>query len=206
MDRTTRSLNATEGKSGSNKRLVDIVETTADADRLEIPPLVVRKNLEEVLPGKGRLELERLGEGHSNITFLARRGGDEWVLRRPPRPPYAPTAHDVMREYRVLSALDDRNVRTPKTFMACDDESVIGAPFYLMQRIHGCVIRYGPPDHLAERGQYRLIAEELVDALVELHAVDWKAAGLSKLGSQQGIWTVSSTVGRASGNATRRER
>ncbi len=175
-----------EGPATGDGQLVDVVETAADAERLEVPPLVIREHLEAELPGEGRLELERLGEGHSNITFLVRRGADEWVLRRPPRPPYAPTAHDVLREYRVLSALADRDVRAPSTVHVCEDKSVIGAPFYLMERIHGHVIRHSVPDVLADPSTCRFIAEELVDALVELHSVDWNEAGLAGLGKPTG--------------------
>ncbi len=179
-------MSATNEQSGPNERLVDIVETSADAERLEVPPLLIRKNLEAVVPGEGSLELERLGEGHSNITFLAKRGGEEWVLRRPPRPPYAPTAHNVMREYRVLTALASKKVRSPKTVFACDDEAVIGAPFYLMERIQGYVIRHTAPGELSEPKEFQRIASELVDALVELHDVDWEEAGLSSLGKPTG--------------------
>ena len=89
---------------------MDVVDTAEDAAGLELPPLVVREPLEAFLDahgiGEGRLEAERIGEGHSNITFLVRRGDARVVLRRPPRPPLPPSAHDVLREARLLKALE----------------------------------------------------------------------------------------------------
>ena len=166
--------------------LVDVVETPEEAAALEVPPLVVRQNLAAAIPGAGPLEVERLGEGHSNITFLVTRGADRWVLRRPPRPPLPPTAHDVLREYRVLSALAGAEVRTPKPVMACKDVEVIGAPFYLMELVEGAVVRHALPAELDNPAERRRIAEELVDALVELHAVDWRACGLEDFGKPTG--------------------
>ena len=88
---------------------MDVVDTAEDATGLELPPLVVREPLEAFLDahgiGEGRLEVERIGEGHSNITFLVKRGDARVVLRRPPRPPLPPSAHDVLREARLLKAL-----------------------------------------------------------------------------------------------------
>ena len=107
------------------------------------------------------------------------------MLRRPPRGAFLPTAHDVMREHRVLSALADTPVRTPRPVVACEDESVIGAPFYLMERVEGVVIRDRLPNWAteAERGR---IGDELVEALVELHAVDWHEVGLQGWGRETG--------------------
>ena len=115
-----------------------IVDTPEQAAALELAPLLVRRPLEAFLDarglGAGRLEAEPLGEGHSNVTFAIRRGGGAWVLRRPPRPPLPPSAHDVLREARLLTAVAHAEVRTPRVLATCDDESVIGAPFYVMER------------------------------------------------------------------------
>jgi len=144
--------------------------------------------LDRRVSGRGHLQVERHAAGHSNETFFVRRGSDEWVLRRPPRGAFLPTAHDVLREYRVLSALAGTGVRSPRPLVACDDSAVIGAPFYLMERARGFVIRdalppgFGPDDHEARAG----IGDELVDALVELHAVDWRSVGLEGLGKPTG--------------------
>jgi aminoglycoside phosphotransferase (APT) family kinase protein len=99
-------------------------------------------------------------------------------MRRPPAGPLLPTAHDVVREYRFLAALHGR-ARVPRPLAVCEDLSVIGAPFYLMERTRGIVIRTEIPAAYDDPAGRRRIAEEMIDALVELHAVDWRAAGLT---------------------------
>jgi aminoglycoside phosphotransferase (APT) family kinase protein len=96
-----------------------------------------------------------------------------------------PSAHDVAREYRVLSALKSTVVRVPATVLLCEDEAVIGAPFYVMERIDGVVIRNELPDAFIGPERAR-IGHELVDALVELHAVDYNSCGLAAFGKPQG--------------------
>jgi aminoglycoside phosphotransferase (APT) family kinase protein len=150
----------------------------------------VRRPLEAYLDerglGCGPIEAEAIGEGHSNITYLIRREGGEWVLRRPPRPPLPPSAHDVLREARLLSAVDGHTIRTPRVLAACDDESVVGAPFYVMEKVEGDVITTSIPDRLDTPAQRTRIAHELIDALVEVHGVDWQAAGLEGYGKPTG--------------------
>jgi aminoglycoside phosphotransferase (APT) family kinase protein len=131
----------------------DIAATRAEARDLELPPLIVvdslREHLARELPGEDApLEFERIGEGHSNITYLVRRGSERFVLRRPPRGPLPPSAHDVLREWRLLDAVKDADVRTPRTLLGCDDESVIGAPFYVMEYCEGSVITSEVPQTL----------------------------------------------------------
>ena len=156
----------------------------------ELEPLLVRRPLEAFLDehglGEGALEAEPIGEGHSNVTFEIRRGGQAWVLRRPPRGPLPPSAHDVLREYRLLAALEGAAVRTPRPLVACADEHVIGAPFYVMELIAGDVITSALPPALGVPQQRRRVAEELIDALVELHALDWRACGLDGFGKPSG--------------------
>ena len=158
--------------------LVDVVESADEARRLRHPPLIVRDRLAAVLPGEGELHLERWGGGHSNVTFLVRRGPSEWVLRRPPRPPYDPRAHDVLRECKMLRALHDSEVPVPAVVYTCDDDNVIGAPFYLMKRVEGHVIRDSVPVELAGPGIRERLAEQLVDGLVALHATRWSGVDL----------------------------
>jgi aminoglycoside phosphotransferase (APT) family kinase protein len=107
------------------------------------------------------------------------------ILRRPPLGAFLPSAHDVAREYRVLSGLKDSPVRVPQSLLLCEDESVIGAPFYLMERIHGVVIRDELPESFTEEHRKK-IGDELVDALVELHAVDPAQYGLDTFGKPTG--------------------
>jgi aminoglycoside phosphotransferase (APT) family kinase protein len=169
---------------------MDVVDTTADAAGLELPPLVVREPLEEFLDahriGEGRVEAERIGEGHSNITFLVRRGATRVVLRRPPRPPLPPSAHDVLREARLLRALEATPVRVPVVLAVGDDESVLGVPFYVMEEIEGSVLASSVPAALDTPAERRRTSEELVNALVEVHSVDWRACGLEGYGKPTG--------------------
>jgi aminoglycoside phosphotransferase (APT) family kinase protein len=165
-----------------------IVDTPEQAAALDLPPLLVRRPLEAFLDaqglGSGPLEAEPVGEGHSNVTYLVHRDGGSWVLRRPPRPPLPPSAHDVLREARLLSAVQHADVRTPRVLATCADEAVIGAPFYVMERVEGHVLTAEVPEAL--RAETHRIGEELVDALVEIHAVDWRACGLEGYGKPTG--------------------
>ena len=118
-----------------------IVDTPEEAAQLALAPLLVRRPLEHFLDEHGlgsRADRgEPVGEGHSNVTFLIARGSERWVLRRPPRPPLPPSAHDVLREAWLLRAVQDAEVRAPRIVVTCDDERVIGAPFYVMERCEG---------------------------------------------------------------------
>src|SRR5215210_346568 len=100
------------------------------------PPLIAPGPLAEFLDqhelGEGELRASRIGDGHSNLTYLIERGDARVVLRRPPRPPLPPSAHDVLREARVLRAVEPTDVRVPRVLAVCDDESVLGVPFYVM--------------------------------------------------------------------------
>jgi aminoglycoside phosphotransferase (APT) family kinase protein len=169
---------------------IDIVDTPREAAEQELPPLIVREPLAAFLDeqglGSGEVEAERIGEGHSNLTFLVRRGGERFVVRRPPRPPYHPNAHDVLREARVLGALNDADTRTPRVIAVCDDESVLGVPFYVMPYLEGTVITWELPQDLDTPEERRRIADELIDTLAEIHAVDWRAAGLEGFGKPTG--------------------
>src|SRR6185295_1458933 len=157
----------------------DIVSTHAEAAANERPPLLVveplRAFLDEHGLGTGDLGVEPLGEGHSNVTYLVRRGVRDLVVRRPPRPPLPPSAHDVLREARLLRAIRDTAARVPEVLAVCDDEAVIGAPFYVMERVDGDVITSAAPAALDTRAERWRIGEELVDALAEIHAVDWQS-------------------------------
>jgi len=165
-----------------------IVDTPEEAAELDLPPLLVRRPLEAFLDaqglGEGPVEAEPVGEGHSNVTYLITRNGGSWVLRRPPRPPLPPSAHDVLREALLLTAVQGAQVRTPDVLATCDDEAVIGAPFYVMERIDGDVMTAEVPPAL--QGEEGRIGEELIDALVEVHAVDWRACGLEGYGKPTG--------------------
>jgi aminoglycoside phosphotransferase (APT) family kinase protein len=168
----------------------DIVQTAEEAQGNERAPLLVLEPLTAFLDahglGEGEIEASPIGEGHSNVTYLIRRGTTELVLRRPPRPPLPPSAHDVLREARLLRALADTPARVPLVLAVGDDEQVIGSPFYVMERIAGEVIVASIPDQLDVPAERRRIADELIDALVEIHGVDWRAAGLEGFGKPTG--------------------
>jgi aminoglycoside phosphotransferase (APT) family kinase protein len=163
----------------------DVVATHADAAAAAREPLLVLEPLraflaEHALIGDGdpALHAEPIGEGHSNVTFLLRCGARELVLRRPPRGPLPPSAHDVLREARLLRALQNTPARVPRVLAVGADPALIGAPFYVMARVAGDVVTTTVPATLDTPGGRREIGEQLVDALVEVHAVDWRAAGL----------------------------
>ena len=153
----------------------DIVETPEEAAAEALPPLLVLEPVEAVLDaaglGAGPIEATRIGDGHSNVTFLVRRGGERFVLRRPPRPPLPPSAHDVLREARLLDALAGTAVRVPRVLLAHEDEAALGVPFYVMDVVDGVVFHDELPSELDTPAERCRIGIELVDALAELHAV-----------------------------------
>jgi len=171
-------------------------ETIAVRDDEGFDAAAVAAYLRPRLPGMGEgpLEVRQFPSGASNLTFLLRAGGWEAVLRRPPLGPVAPGAHDMGREYRVLERLHPVFPLAPQPYLFCEDASVIGAPFsvigapfYVMERRRGVVLDRDwpagwPPS--AEIGG--AISRATVDALVDLHAVDYAAAGLADLGRPEG--------------------
>lgn len=134
------------------------------------------------------LLIEQFPGGHSNLTYLVRVPGHAaYVLRRPPVGSKVATAHDMGREYRVLSKLAQVFAQAPMPISFCDDTSVLGAPFYLMQRIEGVILRRRLPDGLTlDPDTARRMCEALIDTLAALHAVDYQAAGLADLGKPRG--------------------
>jgi aminoglycoside phosphotransferase (APT) family kinase protein len=168
----------------------DVVADWHEAAQREREPLIVVEPLAAFLDehglGVGPLALEAIGEGHSNVTYAIRRGPARFVLRRPPRGPLQPSTHDVLREARLLVALRAARMRVPEVVAICDDTTIIGAPFYLMHFVDGHVLSGELPATLDGPGARAKIGEELVDTLVELHALDIEAAGLSGLARSDG--------------------
>ena len=134
--------------------------------------------------GAGEVRIQPIGDGHSNLTFLVDRDGARLVLRRPPRGPLPPSAHDVVREARLLSALRPHGVLVPEVLAICEDEGVIGAPFYLMAYVEGFILTAEMPAPLA--GEAGTVAACLVDGLVDLHAVDPAIEELAGFGRADG--------------------
>ncbi|MGQ0823591.1 MAG: phosphotransferase family protein [Actinomycetota bacterium] len=148
---------------------------------------------QDLAPG-APISVERITTGHSNEVFRIERGALRLVLRRPPRAPLSPTAHDMAREYRLLRAFADPvgwRARVPvpvaNAVALCTDPEVIGAPFYLMDIVEGVVVRERLPPVLgAELDAGRACAFALVDALAGIHAFDWQAGGLGDFGRPDG--------------------
>ena len=157
----------------------DIVGTAADAAELVKPPLLVLDRvvafLDERGLGSGELRaVRRIGEGGgSNFTFLIEREEGRFVLRRPPRPPLPPSAHDVVREARLQLALGEAGFeRLPKIVAVGDDESLLGVPFYVMNFLDGYVPTEELPPGLEREEERRRLGDDLVQTLVEIHAAD----------------------------------
>jgi aminoglycoside phosphotransferase (APT) family kinase protein len=145
--------------------------------------------LKERLPGvEGLVAIEQFPGGHSNLTYLLRFGDRELVLRRPPFGSKVKTAHDMGREFRVLSRLYAAYPKAPRALLHCDDPGVIGAPFYLMERVRGVVLRHqrAPEGIDLQPERMRAISEAVVDGLADLHAVEYHAVGLGDLGRPGG--------------------
>ncbi len=135
----------------------------------------------------GSVSVEQFPSGHSNLTYLVRIGSREVVLRRPPFGSKVRSAHDMAREYRVLSKLHTSFPAAPKAVLYCDDLSILSAPFYLMEPIRGMIIRRDPPpDTTFPPDTARRLSEVFVDTLASLHRVDYSAIGLADLGKPQG--------------------
>ncbi len=147
------------------------------------PPLLIVEDVEAFLDahglGSGPVRATRIGEGGgSNFSFLLERDDARFVLRRPPRPPLPPSAHDMVREARFQLALAPHGPRLPTIRAVCEDETVIGVPFYVMDFLEGPVVGSTLPPGLETEGARRRLGLDLVDALVEIHAVDVNGAGI----------------------------
>lgn len=136
------------------------------------------------------LSVRQFGGGAANLTYLLDYGSHEYVLRRPPLGPVAKSAHDMGREFKVLSVLHQRFPYAPRAFVYSDDEAIIGAPFFVMERRQGAVVRRAMPTEFAKMpdGPRRMSAA-LVDALALFHGVDYGAIGLEDLGRPAGFIT-----------------
>lgn len=148
---------------------------------------VARFFREHVPGGDCALSFTLISGGRSNLTYLVRGGGHEWVLRRPPLGHVLPTAHDMAREHRVLAALVGTGVPAPRPIALCEDPSVNDMPFYVMEYCPGVVLAQDLPEaYAASAVDRRRISEALVDTLVRLHAVDYRAVGLEGFGHPEG--------------------
>lgn len=161
--------------------------SAAELTELLVPEEALRRWIGDSLPGEGPFSLTRVTTGHSNELFALERGGHSWLLRRPPRVANAPGAHDMAREHRILAALDGTDVPHAKPVLFCEDPEVIGAPFFVMEKIDGVALYDSIPEAISGPDQRRRVGEELFDTLASLHNVDWNGIGLGDLGRPDGF-------------------
>lgn len=151
----------------------------------ELPLDRLERYLADTIPGvAGPISVQQFPGGYSNLTYLVRAGEQEWVLRRPPAGAAVRGGHDMLREHRLLTRLSPAYPKAPRPVAACEDTSILGAPFYLMERVRGVILRRSSP--AASPLDLRSLSEALVDTLAELHAVNVEAAGLQDLGKPEG--------------------
>ena len=158
--------------------------------------------LRDKVPGADQpMSVKQFRGGHSNLTYLLRFGDREWVMRRPPFGPLPPSAHDMGREYRVLSRLWQAYPAAPRAILLCEDPSIIGAPFFVMERRRGTLIANRQPLP-AKLGKdpvtFRRLSEGFIDSLAALHSVDYQKIGLGDLGKPEGFLArqISGWMGR----------
>ena len=143
--------------------------------------------LQERLNLDGEIEILQFPSGYSNLTYLLQIGATDLVLRRPPFGSKPKSGHDMQREFTVLSALHGSFPYCPEPLVYCDDESIIGCPFYVMERLQGIIIRRDVPPSLGlEPADIRKIFDRVIDVHAELHAVDYRAVGLGDFGNPEG--------------------
>lgn len=156
-------------------------------EQLDLAALGAYLEREGLLRGRP-LEIEQFPGGHSNLTYLLRMGEEESVLRRPPLGPVAPKAHDMVREARVLRAVSPVFAPAPRPLAVCEDASILGVPFYLMERRRGLVIRReNPPQIGGDLGLRRRVGEALLDTLVQLHSIEVAHPPVSEIGKPAGF-------------------
>jgi len=165
--------------------LIDTPTPVRDGEHIPLDAL--RAWWESAIGHVHSVEVEQFPRGFSNLTYLVRAGGEEFVLRRPPFGVTPGVAHDVLREGRLLRALKPVYARVPSVIALCDDAGVIGAPFVVMERVRGLIVRGSVPASLAfGSAQLRALSAAAIETLAGLHAVDVRAAGLDTLGKPEG--------------------
>jgi aminoglycoside phosphotransferase (APT) family kinase protein len=164
-----------------------MVTSDAPLPGLDLPKL--RAYLEAETPGftAGPLSGQLIQGGRSNLTYVVSDGKRQWVVRRPPLGHVLATAHDMGREYRVLTALAETAVPVPRTHILCQDEDVLGSPFYVMQFVPGTVYRDPEQTARLSRAQRRDLSLRLVDVLADLHAISPESVGLADFGRPDGF-------------------
>jgi aminoglycoside phosphotransferase (APT) family kinase protein len=168
-----------------------------DAETIEVrpderfDPVRLAGYLKASLPGaEGIPNVRQFGGGHANLTYLLVFDEAEYVLRRPPLGPLAPSSHDMSREYQVLSQLWRAFPPAPRALLLCEDEAVIGAPFFVMERKRGVVVRHRVPEVFGggrDETSNRKLSEVVIETLVRFHSIDPASCGLEGLGHPEGF-------------------
>ena len=165
-----------------------MIDTAAVRAGEELNQQALVSYLEGKLEGVENLNIEQFPGGHSNLTYMLRTPAREYVLRRGPLGPVAPKAHDMAREYKVLKAVHPFFPPAPEVFLVCEDPSILGAVFFIMERRHGIVVRDRVPPELAAFPDYQQrVSGGFIDCLVQLHAIDIQKHGLISLGKPDGF-------------------
>ena len=187
---------------------VEVVANHADAERLDSPPLLIVDAVAEFLDsrglGVGPLSWSQIGDGQSNVTYRIHRGREVFVLRRGPRPPLPKSTHDMVREARIQQLVRKQGVPVPEILAVCEDESVLGVPFYIMSFLTGTIITDTIPAHLGSMRQRKATSAAVVDTLIQLHQVDVSTGELATYGRPDGylrrqverfsgLWDVNTT-------------
>ena len=157
-------------------------------EELDLPVLdkFLRRKI-DLLPG-GKLEILQFSAGHSNLTYQIKLGNWEAVLRRPPLGPVAPKAHDMGREYKILSELNPIFSVAPRPLLYSEDPTIVGSSFFIMERKHGMVIDTSFPEGVqVTRELCRRLSQVMVERLVELHEIDHKQTGLAEISKPEGF-------------------
>nr|MDA8133903.1 phosphotransferase family protein [Desulfobacteraceae bacterium] len=154
----------------------------------ELPLKIIEPYIRENIKGiDGPITIRQFPNGHSNLTYLILAGDKEMVLRCPPHGTKAKTAHDMGREYKILTALQEVFPYCPKPLAYCGDETLLGSPFYVMERIRGIIIRRDLPEQLKlTPADTTRLFENILKVQYELHAIDYKAVGLEDFGRPEG--------------------
>ncbi|MFO7665025.1 MAG: phosphotransferase family protein [Desulfobacterales bacterium] len=154
----------------------------------ELDTARIEEFIKDSIPGlNGSLKINQFPKGHSNLTYLLSVGNREFVLRRPPFGRKAKSAHDMGREYRILKALRPVYKYCPEPFIYSEDETIMGCPFYIMQRIRGIILRRDFPANIVlEPSQVKELYQKVLNIQYELHSIDYNGIGLGNLGKPDG--------------------
>jgi aminoglycoside phosphotransferase (APT) family kinase protein len=155
----------------------------------ELPQQALEAYLQEKLSmPDASLQIQQFPSGHSNLTYLVTLGDKELVLRRPPFGSKVKSAHDMGREFTIQQKLSGIGAKVPRPLLYCEDETLMGAKFYVMERVKGVIIRKTPPKGIELTPELASsLCASFVDTLVELHAIDYKACGLESFGNPDGF-------------------